>query len=161
MLDAHNVEVHHMCESCEQTFANDNDLRQHKRVHLPPNIKCLGCRRHFSEFSAMVIHLESGNCERVLNLDDLSKEVYYMPRSLGRSILPGWLDDLFCCPTCAKTFKSASGLLQHVDTLACEQDPAETIAEFRVLLSGCIEESVDPMDNAPFFRIGALRVEAY
>ncbi len=150
-LNVHNVNVHHECTECNERFVNENNLREvpydpttlpfgsntgltpleHKRVHLPLKYECLGCDRWFSEFSAMMLHLESGNCESGVDCDDIDDWVIdYWGFKFG-DYTNDWTDYYkFCCPSCDNEFRFVSGLLQHIASQACDMDLDEAIEDF-------------------------------
>ncbi|KIX98863.1 uncharacterized protein Z520_05324 [Fonsecaea multimorphosa CBS 102226] len=126
LLKAHDVLVHNLCIECGRYFRNINDLMQHKRTHLPLDIKCLGCDRLFSEFSAMMIHLESGTCESGIDRDDVDSYIFdtYVR---NRAYVNQWEDHLkYQCPDCGSDFRFASALCQHVASNACNQQSKST-----------------------------------
>ncbi|EXJ74051.1 uncharacterized protein A1O5_02345, partial [Cladophialophora psammophila CBS 110553] len=124
-LESHDVAVHNMCIECGKYFENGNNLMQHKRSHLPADIQCLGCFRQFSEFSAMIIHLESGNCESGLNRDDIDSWIF--DSFVTSPYVSRWTDYYrYKCPECESDFVFLSALCQHVASNACDQDPKST-----------------------------------
>ncbi|OAG40909.1 hypothetical protein AYO21_04751 [Fonsecaea monophora] len=126
LLRSHDVEVHNMCAECGKYFNNPNDLTQHKRSHLPLKIECLGCDRMFSEFAAMMIHLESGKCVSGIDRDDVDNYIFDTYERCG-TYVNHWLDDKrYQCPDCATDFRFASALCQHVATNGCDQPPMST-----------------------------------
>ncbi|MCJ1250787.1 hypothetical protein MMC30_008015 [Trapelia coarctata] len=73
----HEAEYHNCCEDCQEDFNSYNDLRQHMHVHLPRDKQCFGCTRMFESYSAMLIHLEAGNCKTTMaNLDFDAQECF-------------------------------------------------------------------------------------
>lgn len=81
----------------------------------------------------MMIHLESGTCASGTSGRDIWEWVEEV--DLRDKYLDEFYDEQYRCPTCDTLFKFASGLLQHVGTRACQQNPKQTIAEFRNLLA--------------------------
>jgi len=59
---------HHYCEDCDRHFRNENDLQFHmnSKVHQPANFRCpgRGCTKSFISAGALILHLESGTCQR-------------------------------------------------------------------------------------------------
>ncbi|KAK5241434.1 hypothetical protein LTR40_009953, partial [Exophiala xenobiotica] len=73
----------------------------HKRVHLPLKYECLGCRRWFSEFSAMMLHLEAGTCQSGVRCNDIDEWTfdYWDPKFVNYT--NDWSDyNKFRCPGC-------------------------------------------------------------
>ncbi|KAL1959973.1 hypothetical protein VTO42DRAFT_641 [Malbranchea cinnamomea] len=68
----HNLPV---CLECGREFQNENNLRMHRKVHAPRNLPCFGCGkdRMFASFSAMLIHLEAGNCSSGADRDRINQ----------------------------------------------------------------------------------------
>ncbi|KIW23076.1 uncharacterized protein PV07_11305 [Cladophialophora immunda] len=130
LLESHDVDVHNMCMDCGKYFRKVNDLMQHKRSHLPLEIECLGCDRLFSEFSAMMIHLESGNCESGIDRDDIDS--YIRDCGYVNELYDGLM---YQCPDCEADFRFASALCQHVASNACNQNPEDTFND----IESCIK----------------------
>jgi hypothetical protein len=91
------------------------------------------------EFSAMMIHVESGECPSGYNWRDTDRWLIdhdgcyeYCALSSRRQGPP----DFYRCPTCDGFFMYASGLLQHVATEACAQDSEQTISDIDWVLRG-------------------------
>lgn len=82
----------------------------------------------------MVIHLESGSCASGASVGDIWEWVEDTDLR-DKYMLNDIYNEQYRCPTCDTSFKFASGLLQHVGTRACQQNPKQTIAEFRNLLA--------------------------
>ncbi|KAJ9604617.1 hypothetical protein H2200_010731 [Cladophialophora chaetospira] len=123
-LDEHMAADHHWCIDCKRYFNNENELTQHKRVHLPRNIECLGCDRQFSEFAAMILHLEAGTCASQTDVDDLDR---WMANSRLHQYVDYAYDPVkYCCPHCDRRFDYLSAFCQHVATTTCEQNPGTT-----------------------------------
>jgi hypothetical protein len=63
-LDAHMIEAHHHCRSCDRTFVNRNAVEQHRKSkrHLPARFPCpsSACDARFISESALLKHLEYG-----------------------------------------------------------------------------------------------------
>ncbi|EXJ56719.1 hypothetical protein A1O7_07063 [Cladophialophora yegresii CBS 114405] len=100
----------------------------HNRTHLPANIECLGCDREFSEFAAMMIHLESGTCASGIDRDNIDNWVF---ESDPCYLYGNWWEAnyKYQCPGCGNDFRFVSGLCQHVATDACDWDPEETFED--------------------------------
>jgi hypothetical protein len=97
------------------------------RTHLEPNVECFGCTRMFREHSAIMIHLESGAC----------------PSRLNMSILDSWMRNergfgqymsgpiTYYCPNCSPNFTHLSGLVQHIESHACNENVRNVMVEVR------------------------------
>jgi hypothetical protein len=90
---------------------------QHQQVHLPRDKKCYGCSQKFSRLSGMLIHLESGACSSLVDLDDINdwalqyrRFSYYIDSQAGNP---------YSCPGCETKFRYLSALLQHLESNAC------------------------------------------
>ncbi|OAX82030.1 hypothetical protein ACJ72_03627 [Emergomyces africanus] len=87
-------------------------LPPHMITHLEKDQQCFGCDRMFSSFSAMLIHLESGNCctsRTELNsivADYMDSDQYFRG---FHQFFP------FNCPDCQTEFRHLSSLYQHVE----------------------------------------------
>lgn len=81
----------------------------------------------------MVLHLESGNCESGTELHDINTWVF---DDFGcRQYTNQWTDYYqFCCPTCSNTFRYISGLMQHIESNACDQNAKMTTHQFKSLI---------------------------
>ncbi|KIW65208.1 hypothetical protein PV04_07487 [Phialophora macrospora] len=121
-LEDHEFDVHNMCGDCGKFFDDANQLQQHERTHLPACIGCLGCGRNFSEFAAMMIHLESGACASNTDLGAINTWVFnsYLCHRYTNQYWDGYD---YHCPGCGADFRFVSALCQHVATDACDQDP--------------------------------------
>ncbi|KIV84925.1 hypothetical protein PV11_00672 [Exophiala sideris] len=136
-LNKHLVDVHHQCMDCEEEFNNDNDLQQHKRSHLPLDVKCLACERKFSEFAAMMIHLESGTCQSGVDRNDIDTWVFD-ENGYGRYVNEWTNFWRYRCPTCSSDFRFASALLQHAASNHCDQNHFQVIRDFKY----CIQQHI-------------------
>ena len=70
-----------------------------------PSCICWGCTRTFRLYSAMLQHLETGNCDRSVTLERILR----CYRGCGSAGLP-------VCPGCGSTCSRMSTLLQHLET---------------------------------------------
>ncbi|VUC33504.1 unnamed protein product [Clonostachys rosea] len=119
-LQEHEISQHNMCVTCGKYFSSESNLRNHQLTHMKKNIECPGCQRYFVTYSAMLLHLETGTCdcgigrERVTELAFECRQSQYYASSQ---------DDFdFECPDCAVPFLYISGLFQHVQSEACDED---------------------------------------
>lgn len=81
----------------------------------------------------MLIHLENGCATDIGELDRLAVAGYSWPEYV-RDGWGRWLEEseqvgrsrsrpkVFCCPSCNGRFKYLSGLVQHAESDACEED---------------------------------------
>ncbi|KAL2432178.1 hypothetical protein ABEF95_003249 [Exophiala dermatitidis] len=137
-LEEHKVEDHHECTVCGEEFINDNNLRQHKRAHLLREIECFGCYEMFSEFPAMALHLESGYCTSGVDLDKIDNAVF--DDAHCAEYVNDWMDEYrFRCPNCEKDFRFVSGLLQHVDSRACNPPVGYIMQDFWICIGNCVK----------------------
>jgi hypothetical protein len=77
----------------------------------------------------MMIHLESGNCESGIDryrLDRIAYDCYY-----SEDYTNDWDDYyMYKCPDCQNGFRFLSGLFQHIESDACDQQlDATSIAD--------------------------------
>lgn len=91
---------------------------QHQQVHLPRDKECYGCYRNFPTLPAMMIHLESGNCSSQVTNDDIDNWTLQYSQ-LNRYIDPQ-AANRYECPRCENQFSYLSGLLQHLESDACD-----------------------------------------
>lgn len=96
---------------------------QHRRIHDPRTLKChsTSCKKHFPSFSAMLIHLEAGNCPGGTDLVEVNTlaEICYQARKYLTSIKDACP---FFCLRCRREYRLLSGLFQHVETTpACNE----------------------------------------
>lgn len=89
---------------------------QHRKTHLPKDKECYGCVRVFSSFSAMLIHLEAGNCPSGTDkemIDDLAFQLYQSKKYTNDR------DDYYPyhCPGCYTNVRTVSGLFQHAESV--------------------------------------------
>ncbi len=68
----------------------------------------------------MMIHLESGTCDSGVDCVDLDRFAYLCYQS--RAYTNGWSEHKkYKCPECQKKLRLLSGLFQHVESDACNQ----------------------------------------
>ncbi|ETN42878.1 uncharacterized protein HMPREF1541_02036 [Cyphellophora europaea CBS 101466] len=120
-LARHREDVHFQCCECMKVFQNQNNLRMHKQVHFERDVECYGCDREFATTSAMVLHLERGTCGIGTDSDDIADW------ALGCIYADMFTTNgggswSFECPGCNATFRYVSGLLQHIESDACDQE---------------------------------------
>jgi hypothetical protein len=78
----------------------------------------------------MLIHLESGICERGINCEEMDYMVYQRYESEGYANGRHQYHR-YRCPACQLKFRFLSGLFQHVESKACGRQSKETIAELK------------------------------
>lgn len=67
----------------------------------------------------MFLHIETGGCAVEVDCDDIIDLAFECKHSFAYECST---DDFnFECPTCATPFQTVSGLLQHVESDACEE----------------------------------------
>ncbi|KAL2003491.1 hypothetical protein VTN02DRAFT_3700 [Thermoascus thermophilus] len=106
-----------MCDSCGKYFENENNLRMHERSHEPADLECYGssCYRNFASFSAMLIHLESGNCDSGTDCNEINDLAVtcFQHKKYSTDIADYYP---YFCPCCSRQFRLLSGLYQHAET---------------------------------------------
>lgn len=142
---AHRIKCHHRCEDCAKEFETENNLRMVSlSLSLPlscanvalstSTVKficllqspCLGCQRRFITDSALLIHLESGNCSSGVNCDDVDRWAFQCYQH--RYFTNDWQDQLrYRCPGCESDFPYVSSLLQHTESPACAAHNANPV----------------------------------
>lgn len=70
----------------------------------------------------MILHLENGGCEIDVDRDDITQLALECHSAPNYQCFTGYYD--FQCPTCATPFEAVSGLFQHVESDACEENLA-------------------------------------
>ncbi|RHZ47654.1 ankyrin repeat protein [Aspergillus thermomutatus] len=75
-LGQHDIQCHNWCNICDRYFSNENNYRMHQRSHDARDEECFGCYRAFGSFSAMLIHLEAGNCAKGVGLSDIHEMAF-------------------------------------------------------------------------------------
>ncbi|KID85918.1 C2H2 finger domain-containing protein [Metarhizium guizhouense ARSEF 977] len=119
LLEEHDVSAHNLCTICKSYFATAQNLRCHAKTHAAKTVECFGCYRTFRSSSAVLLHLESGNCASEVDNDwmvDLAFECHQ-----ARFYTSEDDDYNFECPTCGTPFLAMSGLLQHVESDVCTE----------------------------------------
>lgn len=172
-LHDHQVGDHHWCHECDSYFDNDNNLRmvrdgafvsQLRNSLLFPafspahnftastysstsRLQCYGCDRLFPSFSAMLIHLEAGNCTSGANTRILTQLISkhplnhrYFRRRLGLSP--------YFCPRCKREFVLLSGLYQHAENVFSCRGHLQRDAP----LGRCIDISAEESDVVTLFQ---------
>ncbi|KAF2158865.1 hypothetical protein M409DRAFT_30653 [Zasmidium cellare ATCC 36951] len=115
------------CHDCGRWFADENEWRMHRQVHLPAAYECFKCTNRYRKYSDMICHLEYG-CGGI-DAEDLNKsaamvyqwkhimdpdyrvEILRMDAEYGRN----WNHEgqPRKCPNCGNYFKKLSALFQH------------------------------------------------
>jgi hypothetical protein len=175
-LEEHWDECHPECKKCGQWFRNKNNLRmvsppiflfcpasmvqivderlvsQHMRSHMAKNVICRGCRRRFPTNSALLIHLESGNCPSGADGDFIRRlaERYHQSAQYLTSRTHGRL----FCPHCKHKITTVSGLFQHAGMrLDCAAFFAPGIPNVLTQLMSYIELNVEELSLVPSYTV--------
>ncbi|KAL1874430.1 hypothetical protein VTK73DRAFT_307 [Phialemonium thermophilum] len=122
-LTQHDISQHNMCDICERCFENPTNLRNHRRSHEAKNVICFGCSKKFRSSSAMLLHLETGYCESGVDEEEVTSLALQCYHSKHYTCYDDEYD--FKCPTCDTPFAAISGLFQHVESHACNEDLTE------------------------------------
>ncbi|KAF4126961.1 ZnF C2H2 [Geosmithia morbida] len=141
-LRRHDVDKHNMCGVCGRYFSSPNAVRQHAQTHMPRDQSCIGgCGRSFPTFSAILLHLEPGACLGAgVDRDDINR-IAEQSCGLNCSYLRGIFHAN--CPSCDCEFLAISALLQHVESLACEESPSwNRWRRFRAVLENNITSAI-------------------
>ncbi|CEJ81549.1 hypothetical protein VHEMI01670 [[Torrubiella] hemipterigena] len=128
----HDIDQHNLCIDCEQYFETPSNLRNHRQTHLAKNLKCFGCKRMISKYSHMVLHVENAGCALEVDCEDVIDLASECKHSFAYESSTN--DYNFECPTCATPFQTVSGLLQHVESDACEEDMTSGSALSKLIL---------------------------
>ncbi|KAI9148815.1 Telomere zinc finger-associated protein [Paramyrothecium foliicola] len=61
----------HYCQSCDQRFSNDNNLKMHlnSKVHRGTTVPCPFCKTCYTTASGVVNHIETGSCPNAPQLN--------------------------------------------------------------------------------------------
>ncbi|CAG9990714.1 unnamed protein product [Clonostachys byssicola] len=119
-LDQHDVLQHDMCIVCGRYFISENNLRYHKLTHVDKTIGCRGCERDFVTHFAMTLHLEEGTCSSGVDQGRVTELAFQCRLSQYYASSKGGFD--FECPSCTVPFSYMSGLFQHVQSEACDEE---------------------------------------
>ncbi|KAI1086056.1 hypothetical protein F5B19DRAFT_487766 [Rostrohypoxylon terebratum] len=115
------LQQHDMCKTCGTYCNSPSDLKNHLKTHTPKNVKYFGCVEMFVWDSAMMLHLETGNCESGTDEDYMTRMAFKCSES-GKYICCDKPDFNFKCPTCDTPFSFISGVLQHIKSDYCDDD---------------------------------------
>ncbi|KAL6151569.1 hypothetical protein ACJQWK_10270 [Exserohilum turcicum] len=128
----HHLSDFNVCQRCERHFTSPDHLHNHMLSHRVPMYECYLCTDVFKTYGGMIIHLEYGTCSNVdrIELNMLAARCMRWRHFIDedyRNELLAYGDtqydvDPFMCPTCDATFSKLSGLFQHVESSACEQN---------------------------------------
>ncbi|KAL7921257.1 hypothetical protein ACQKWADRAFT_314070 [Trichoderma austrokoningii] len=135
----HMIRDHHMCTTCNQCFPSSMSLDNHKPEHLAKPEKCYACPRTFQTKSAIILHLELGECKSGVQ----ARHVNCCARDeQGAEWIIGG-DGSYQCPECDRKFKFMSGLVQHAEGEACRnamRHKNSPLAQFLRYLKTIIEQ---------------------
>ncbi|KAL7785493.1 hypothetical protein V8C37DRAFT_419977 [Trichoderma ceciliae] len=129
-LEQHRIDEHNKCLTCGGYFSSPSNLRYHRLTHAEKNIECFGCYRTFATKSAMVLHLEVGNCPSAVGREDVDR----IARLCHQAIRYIDGDGDYVCPTCSKYFRFMSGLLQHAESDSCGESLRKKMRPLSVFL---------------------------
>ena len=124
------------CDECGKPFRDANALLQHKRTHQPKSFACPGCSKMYRGLTDTALHFESGSCSACHGQDNARRAAYQLvtQQKGGASFLVnplmiadgggaagGYTDagPNYCCPSCHKTFRQLSALMQHQQFTKC------------------------------------------
>jgi hypothetical protein len=126
------------CDECGGQFPDENSLRQHKRTHQPRTFACPGCNRMYRGLTDTALHFESGSCAGCKGQENARRAAYQLvaqqakggsnfltnPLMLtdgGSASVGGYSKEgpNYRCPSCGKTFRLVSALMQHQQSTAC------------------------------------------
>ncbi|TFK42099.1 hypothetical protein BDQ12DRAFT_625021 [Crucibulum laeve] len=145
-LDEHyrQSQAHHYCAPCKRHFLSASNLQSHMNssVHKPKSVMCplKGCGLGFVSTSAMILHMESGNCRSGMDRATVNKVVRHYDRNNvitdpSRMLTGGnsnddityyasdkaWNGYSYECYLCQGTYRTLAGLNQHLAS-PCHQD---------------------------------------
>ena len=110
------------CDICGKNFIGMNQLKQHKQVHLPRNVRCPGCgEQRFRRVADAVAHYENGYCDSCRDVSQAQRNVKNFAKSIPA--LNGMLrltngdnnEQHLECPKCYKRCRQHHSLLRHLE----------------------------------------------
>ncbi|KAF7436151.1 hypothetical protein PC9H_002977 [Pleurotus ostreatus] len=150
-LSEHFDDEHYLCSGCNIVFKNEhfgsqNSLNNHlnSSIHRPKDVPCpmRGCGQYFISLAAVALHLEAGSCtsgmdryaldrliqkydknhlitdpSRLISNGDSTTTRYYATEMAYNE----YYDD-YECYLCDQTFRSLSGLNQHLGSAKHQQE---------------------------------------
>ncbi|CAH0057943.1 unnamed protein product [Clonostachys solani] len=119
-LEQHDILQHDMCITCGRYFSSESNLKNHQLTHMEKSIDCPGCERYFITYFAMLLHLETGTCSSGVNRERITELAFECRQSQYYASSKDDFD--FECPDCAAPFSYISGLFQHVQSEACDEE---------------------------------------
>ncbi|KAJ8701792.1 hypothetical protein PTI98_000545 [Pleurotus ostreatus] len=137
---------HFYCSPCDRHFGSQNSLNNHlnSSIHRPKDVPCpmRGCGQYFISLAAVALHLEAGSCtsgmdryaldrliqkydknhlitdpSRLISNGDSTTTRYYATEMAYNE----YYDD-YECYLCDQTFRSLSGLNQHLGSAKHQQE---------------------------------------
>jgi hypothetical protein len=128
---------------------------QHQQVHLPRDKECYGCYRKFPSLSGMMIHLESGACSSQVTIEDINSWAWkYYPL---HKYFDSQSSNHYGCPGCEHRFIYLSGLLQHLESNACNGTIGKNLKDLPTFLENKISQHV-PSQNGLSAFVGGIQV---
>ncbi|TFK70093.1 hypothetical protein BDN72DRAFT_795833 [Pluteus cervinus] len=136
-LEQHYVKspLHHYCAPCNRHFSSESNLRAHlnSSTHRPKDVMCpfRGCNMRFVSRSALILHLESGNCPSGADRASVNRFVRQLDRNNvitnpSRLLTNGdgephwtatqrsWNGSAYECFLCHNTFRALPDLNKHL-----------------------------------------------
>ncbi|KAF2719023.1 hypothetical protein K431DRAFT_287054 [Polychaeton citri CBS 116435] len=119
-LHDHIEQEHFRCCTCHAQFSCRNDVLMHQQTHQAKDRECYGCYCRFASESGILIHLESGSCAG--GVDRGWTDIWAFEFDPSGPYINNWDSKYqYSCPTCGQDFRLLSGLLQHIESPACNQ----------------------------------------
>ena len=124
------------CDECGKPFRDHNALQMHKRKHQPRTFPCPGCNKLYRGLTDTALHFESGSCAACKGQDNARRAAYQLvtqqrgganflvnPLMLtdGSGNTGGYTEEgpNYRCPSCKKSFRFFSALMQHLQSTPC------------------------------------------
>jgi hypothetical protein len=124
------------CDECGKWLPDDNALKMHKRTHQARTFACPGCSKMYRGLTDTALHFESGSCAACKGQKNARRAAYQLvaQQKGGANFLTnplmltygdggggGYSDEgpNYRCPSCPRTFKLVSALMQHQQSTAC------------------------------------------
>ena len=111
----HRQSMHSECAQCGKGCINQNNLRQHLKIHLPKTKACTSCFESFTSTSAVLLHQETDTCRNGMTAETVYRIVWILNPEWDRTKGPN--GRLRC--KCGKGDLSFGDLVQHFENSAC------------------------------------------